>query len=196
VSGGSDNGGGDDADLAFTFQDGSGNVAINLQRRGGAVVAMALSPFASTIGTPGVPFTPLTVEDASVASSFTLRNLQSDTLFEHVAEVDNGNVLVVTEPTEDPFEQFFRLFYGAPGAILERRIVSAARTLGGATNIVFDVNGAELEARFTRVTKSFDGGFENLYGPGTLDVGDGTSVGFTEPGVDPKPPSGSRFTCF
>jgi hypothetical protein len=60
----------------------------------------------------------LTVVDASAIAGFSLQNLPVEV--EYVADVSNGEAIVVTEPMDPWGYSGFRLFYGTPSQMIER----------------------------------------------------------------------------
>src|SRR5262249_18439253 len=144
--------------------------------------AMGIGPASQKgfIGDPGVQMTPLTVLDPSAASSFTLRNLPGDVAIEYVADVEDGNVIVVTQPADAYTYDHFRAFFGPPAALGERRVSNVTRARRGGTDMTFTVAGTRFNAHFAfELMPAPDGGIISHPGPGTLDEG-GKSVGFTQ----------------
>lgn len=91
----------------------------------------------------------LEVVDESVLTGLRVRNLPGDVVVEYSARVDQTQRLVVTRPAHDWTYEDFRLFFGPPERIEERRVSSVERALdGGSTWIHFEVGGESAEAFF------------------------------------------------
>jgi hypothetical protein len=188
-----------DTDYSFTFEDGATTQALLVQRRGGAVTAMALGPADTRqfIGDPGATTEMLAVQDQSVISGFTLRNLPNEVTIEYVADVTDGTALVVTRPAVDWDYTDFRVFYGVDGPSLsERQVVNVLRARdGGSTEIQFTVDGATYIARFPWVLEpSGDGGVNGHPGQGTLDK-NGVPVAMNQRFPTPTTLSEFTFSC-
>jgi hypothetical protein len=199
VNGSGSSGGGADADYTFSFEEGFDAAtarALLIQRRGGATTAMALGPANSKgfIGDPGATTENLTVIDQASISSMTLRNLPGTVSIQYVADVDNGQVIVVTQPTDDATYKDFRVFYGTESAMVERTVIDVTRTKGSDTDIRFKVDGAEYIAHFTFNIVPTDGGVSAHPGPATLDTGTATLTA-TERRPIPTTLPGFSFTC-
>jgi hypothetical protein len=201
VIGSGSSGGPPDADYTFTFVEGFDAAtarSLLIQQRGGVVTAMALGPGSDKKFIPdGGPATgALTVLDDSVLSTFTLRNLPGTVSVQYVADVSDGHVIVVTQPTDDSDYTDFRLFYGASeSAMVERRVVNVTRTRSGSTDIQFEVDGATYTAHFTWVLDVSDAGIPISHpGDASLDAGTGTvPVNLRNP--TPTTLGGFSFTC-
>jgi hypothetical protein len=103
----------------------------------------------------------------SAITSMPLRNLPGSVTVEYAATLPDGQLMLVTRPTDDSAFTDFRLFLGPRDAIAERPVASVIRSRdGGSTKIVFGLDGAEATASFPVVL--VDGGFTP--GPATLTV--------------------------
>jgi hypothetical protein len=81
--------------------------------------AMSIGPAGAT--TDGL--TPLTLEDPSVISGFTLKNLSDPDGINFLAYVDDGTVILATHRVlEAPEENDARVFWGRPDDVRERRL--------------------------------------------------------------------------
>ena len=183
-------------DYSFSFDGDSGPVSLLIHRENGKATAMALGPEGKGfIGDPGLQTTPLTVLDDSAVSDFTLRNLPGDVTIEYVADTEDGDVMVVTHPTDDYDYTDFRMFYGRPPHLDERKVKAVNRSLDGDTSMVFLVGGTEYDASFTFVLMEGDGGLISHPGDGSLDEGSGKTVAFTQRWPTPTTLDGFSFTC-
>jgi hypothetical protein len=91
----------------------------------------------------------LTVLPSSAVAGMPVRNLPGDVTVEYVATLPDGELMLVTRPTDDWTYSDFRLFLGPTTAVLERVVTSVTRTRdGGTTYIVFDLDGAQATAYF------------------------------------------------
>jgi hypothetical protein len=198
VTGSGARGGSADADYAFTFEDGATTQALLVQLRGGAASGMALGPAGGRgyIGDPGATTEMLTVQDESVVSGFTLRNLPREIAIEYVADVTDGTALVVTRPETEWQYTDFRVFYGGDGAVLgERHVVSVLRARdGGSTDIQFIVDGATYTAHFPWAYELADGGMVGQPGPATLDK-NGVPVAMNRRFPNPTTLTDFTFSC-
>ena len=110
----------------------------------------------------------LTVLPSSAIAAMPLRNLPGTVFPEYVVSLPDGQVMLVTRPTDDWTYADFRLFLGPTTAVVERAVASVTRYKdGGTTDIVFDLDGAQADAYFPVV--SADAGFAQ--GPATLTIG-------------------------
>lgn len=94
---------GADVDYTLGYEDGASNSALLVQIRGGVTTGMALGPGDSRafLDVNDPDQVQLVVVDASVLNTMTLRNLPGDVYIEYVADVSNGDVIVVTRPLDD-----------------------------------------------------------------------------------------------
>jgi hypothetical protein len=105
------------------FADAGGARTLFIENPGGAVTAMALgsgslrAPLAADAGE-----TPLAVVDAGVVAAFEVQNLPA--VVEHVGDVSNGQVIVVTAPMDAGDTSGFRLFYGPADKMIEYAIAT------------------------------------------------------------------------
>jgi hypothetical protein len=126
-------------------------------------------------------------------ASFKIQNLP--VLVEYVADVSNGDSIVVTEPMDPWGYSGFRLFYGAPGQMIERAITNYDRGDYG-DDISFTVNGTMYTAYLTFAPFGPDAGngpFDP--GPPSLDTGAGGKVSITPRTPTPTSLPGFSFTC-
>jgi hypothetical protein len=198
LAGSGSSGGGADVDYNLMFEEGSGAATRSLliQRRGGVTTAMGIGHDPKGfIGSVALDET-LTVVGEDAISSYKLRNLPGDVTIDRVADVDNGNVIVVTHPTDDWTADDFRLFYGPEGNMVERHVYEAPGNRNGGIDIQFDVNGSRYTVQFTAtITPTDGGGVATHIGPGTLDAGGGTLHQVTERRPIPTTLPGFSFTC-
>ena len=162
---------------------------------------MALGPgnSRSFLGAPGAAQVPLTVVDAGVVSGFKLQNLPG--IVQHVADVSNGNAIVVTAPMDAWGTSGFRLFYGPAGKMVEYPIVMYNGDDYG--QYVSFLIGATTYNAFFNDPFEVDGGTGP--GPGSLYTGEGgpDPAFMTPPGAlrltervpTPTSLSGFSFTC-
>jgi hypothetical protein len=175
--------------------DGSNNQALIIQIRGRVTTAMAIGPGDSRafIGTANAGQQSLTVLDKSAISGMTLRNLPGDVVIEYVADVSNGDIIIVTRPQDDWTDTSFRVFYGTANAMLERPLISFSR--GNDTYITFQVDSAQYLAHFVLLFEPMDAGANVQHPPGTLESGDGSSWTITERLPTPIALPEFSFTC-
>jgi len=195
VSGSGQSGGTADRDYTFSYVDGTNNPALIIQIRGGVTTAMAVGPgdSRSFIGPADAGQQTLTVLDKSAISGMTLRNLPGDVFIEYVADVSNGNIIIVTRPQDDWTDKSFRVFYGTAQAMLERPLISFSR--GNDTYITFQVDSAQYLAHFVLTMAPADAGVNVQHPPGTLEPGDGSTWTITERLPTPTTLPEFSFTC-
>jgi len=195
VSGSGQSGGTADRDYTFSYVNGSNNQALLIQIRGGVTAAMALGPGDSRafVGAADSGQSALTVLDRSAISTMTLRNLPGDVVIEYVADVSNGNIVIVTRPQDDWTDKSFKVFYGTPNAMIERPLISFSR--GNDTYITFQVDSAPYLAHFVLTMEPADGGVNVQHPPGTLEPGDGSTWTLTERLPTPTALAEFSFTC-
>jgi len=113
----------------------------------------------------------LTVLPSSAIAGMPLKNFPGTIQVEYAATLPDGQILLVTRPTEDWSYTDFRLYLGPSNAVAERAVSSASRALdGGSTIIVFDYAGSQATASFRVI--AVDANFAP--GPATLTVGANT----------------------
>lgn len=88
----------------------------------------------------------LEVVGADALASLTVRNVPGNVVVEYDAMTPQGRRLFVTRPAIDWRYEDFRMFYGTPDRMTERRVASVAR--GSSTYITFDIDGASANAFF------------------------------------------------
>jgi len=185
------------ADYTFSFQDpfadASDARALLIQVRAGGVTAMALGPGDSrSFYAPDAGDESLTVVDASAIAGFSLQNLPVEV--EYVADVSNGEAIVVTEPMDPWGYSGFRLFYGTPSQMIERPIVAYNR--GDRDDYVsFAVDGAMYTADFTFAAFGSGGGGNTAPGPESLETDDAAMLPMTDRVPTPTTLSGFSFVC-
>jgi hypothetical protein len=182
-------------DYTFSYEDGANSQALIIQVRGGNATAMALGPSSSRAFIGGDPSQqPLTVLDPSAISGMALQNLPG--VIEYLADVADGNIIVVTRPMDGWTYTDFRLFYGSQDAMIERHIENVGRTLsvGSPTYITFDVGSEQYSVVFT-LTTDLDSGLVTGPGPGTLTTGNGATRAVTQRTPTPTALPGFAFTC-
>jgi len=195
VDGSGQSGGTADRDCTFSYEDGSNNQALLIHIGGGVTTAMALGPGDSRafIGAADAGQVALTVLDKSAISAMTLRNLPGDVYIEYVADVSNGNIVIVTRPQDDWTDTSFRVFYGTANAMLERPLINFSR--GDDTYITFQVDSAQYLAHFVMLFEPSDAGTNVQHLPGTLESGDGSTWTITERLPTPTALPEFSFTC-
>lgn len=164
------------------------NVAIAVSN-GKATSMSFASSGKSNPGDPGE--TSLTLVDASNVASLTIVNLPNE--IRYVADVSNGDVIVVTAPTlnDENGTPDERVFYGTTGAMIEHPLVSFEESDSGDANIAFSVGNETYTAHFTYVTNGTTGG----PGPGTLDAGSSGNYAVTQRSPTPTTLTELAFTC-
>jgi hypothetical protein len=184
------------ADYTFSFEDpfadASGLRALLIQVRGGVVTGMALGPGGSRsfLG-GGAGQVPLTVLDAGAVAGFKVADLPH--VPQLVADISNGDVIVITEPMDPWSYSGFRLFYGKPTQMIERPIVNYSQAVSGPADITFTIDSANYVLHTTYVFGP-DAGPLGTPGPATLDIGSGALTA-TLRLPTPQNLSGFSFTC-
>jgi hypothetical protein len=125
-------------------------LTVEVQVAGGRVTAMglfrgALATKTFAIGSMGET---LQVMSAADIAGFSLQNLPGTVSAIHVATTADGRWLVVTQPDVDAMVLDVRVFFGAPDALRERRVIPSAQPRSYAL-IEFDLDGQTATARFT-----------------------------------------------
>lgn len=114
----------------------------------------------------------LTVLDAATVAAMPLQNFPGNITVEYSATLPDGQILLVTRPTDDWTYADFRLFLGPSTGIVERAVSDVSRALdGGSTIIGFDWDGAQASASFRVVV--VDASFAP--GPASITVGSTTT---------------------
>ena len=113
----------------------------------------------------------------------------------YVADGADGEAIVVTSPLDDDLgSAAFRLFYGRPGAMVERPIVSFNQAQSGYPAIGFTV-GSQTYVMAIASAPSPDGGLFDVPGPVTVTPADGAAVTFTLRMPTPTTLAGFAFSC-
>jgi hypothetical protein len=106
---------------------------------------------------------------SEILYGFAVRDLPSEVVIEYVAKAESGELMLVVRPRDNWAYTDFRVFYGKPPQLPERRVDSVTRARdGGSTEIVFEVDMATARAYFP-VINSETNGFEP--GPASLALG-------------------------
>jgi hypothetical protein len=196
-SGGGGGGSAPDADYTFSFAapfaDAATGHALLIQKRGGAVTAVALGAFDSrAFYAPDAGDELLAIVDAGAIDGFATQDLPA--LVEHVADVNDGDSIVVTQPMDPWGYSGFRLFYGTPANMIERPITLYNR--GDTDDFVsFTVDGAVYTADFTFQAFGLVDASRPPAGPESLTLGDGGTLPMTERMPVPTSLSGFSFAC-
>jgi hypothetical protein len=195
VAGAGSSGGPPDADYTFSFEapfaDAAATAALVVQMRGGAITGMALGPGNSRSFFGAAGQTPLTVVDPTLVQSFSIQNLPS--VVEYMADIGSGDEVVITAPMDAATSADFRLFYGAPSAMIEYPITAYNLALSGFGDIAFSVGTATFTLHLT-ITAGVDASPLGMLGPGSLDTDRGTfPATFRVPTPTTLP--GFSFTC-
>jgi hypothetical protein len=171
---------------------------LTLQIAGGVATSMTLGPEGS--GKSGLEridagaATALTLVGASTVQGMPAVDLPG--AVSYVADAADGEAIVVTAPLEDDQgSAAFHLFYGTPGAMVERRIVSFEQSLSGYPTIGFAVGSQTYVMAISSVPPTSEGGLLEAPGPVTLATGDGGGVTFTLRLPTPTTLAGFTFTC-
>jgi hypothetical protein len=78
-----------------------------------------------------------------------VQNLANGVIIEYFAALEDGRTLLVTRPERDFGYEDFRLFFGAGGRLIERKVSRVERQRdGGTTEISFELEGAAALAYF------------------------------------------------
>jgi hypothetical protein len=183
-----------------TFESPDGSTAprdLAMQIAGGKATSMTLGPEGSAKSRiEGV--------DAGAAAALTLVGptavqgmpaIDLPGAVSYVADAASGEAIVVTAPLEDDQgSAAFHLFYGTPGAMVERPIVSFNQSLSGYPSIGFTV-GSQTYVMAISSVPAPDGGLFETPGPVTVTPGGGPGVIFTLRMPTPTSVSGFTFTC-
>jgi hypothetical protein len=197
VAGTGQSGGPPNADYTFSFQPpfaGAGDLrALLIQEQGGVVTGMALGPgnSKSFLGA-GPSQIALTVLDAGAVAGFKIHNLPN--IPQIVADVSNGDVIVITEPMDAWSYSGFRLFFGTSTNMIERPIVSYNQARSGPADITFTVGSTSYVLHTTYVIDP-DASPLGSPGPATLDTGGTGTLPATLRLPTPTSLSGFSFTC-
>jgi hypothetical protein len=138
-----------------------------IEQQGGKTTKMALAPDVGKGGfAPDAGDVPLTVLDGGTIQGFAIENLPN--VVTYVADVSNGEVLLIVEPEEPWSSEGERVFYGKPAAMIQYPL------LGDNPDccediIFFSVNGVKYTAD---LVFSPDPG--TIDGPSTLNAGSET----------------------
>jgi hypothetical protein len=190
VTGTGESGSPPNASYTLSFQDPSEASsmvrALLIQQSAGQATSMALGPGDSKSFTGG---TPLALLSASALTGLTLRN--EPNVVQFVADVSNGDAIVVVAPMDPYGSGDFRLFYGPPAQMAQRTITSYGADCCG-TSVVFQVGSASYTARFN--LEPAEGGLGGTPGPSTLDTGSAT-LDVTVKTPTPQTLTGFSFSC-
>jgi hypothetical protein len=197
LAGSGSSGGPPDADYVFNFEapfdDATSTTELAVQMRAGAITGIALGPgnSRSFFGAPDAGQISLTIVDPMTVMNFPVQNLPN--VVQYVADVSNGDAVVITSPMDVASSSDFRLFYGPPSQMVEYPITAYDLTLSGFGDIAFAVGSTTYTLHLTIVTGD-DAGLLGMLGPGSLDTGSAT---FTATFRSPAPTTltGFSFTC-
>jgi hypothetical protein len=113
----------------------------------------------------------------------------------YVADGADGHAIVITAPLENDLGSAdLHLFYGTPGAMIERPIVSFQQSLSGYPAIGFTV-GSQTYVMSIASAPPPEGGLLNAPGPVTVTPTGGAGVMFTLRMPTPTTLSGFTFAC-
>ncbi|HXJ22892.1 MAG TPA: hypothetical protein VMT03_21925 [Polyangia bacterium] len=134
----------------------AGAPAVNLlvQTDGTKAIAMALGPSDSKdfLGQADAGVSLLSVVPDSTVSALPIVNTPN--VISYIADVDNGDVLMTTVPmNQDPAAPNGgrSVFYGPPGDVAQRTVVSFQQSLSGTGTLVFMVDGVAYGLNFASV---------------------------------------------
>ena len=183
-----------------TFESADGSTGprdLAMQIAGGKATSMTLGPEGSAKsrieGVDAGPAAALTLVGSTAAQGMLAIDLPG--AVSYVADAANGEAIVVTAPLEDDEgSAAFHLFYGTPGAMIERPIVSYDQALSGYPAIGFTV-GSQTYVMAISSVPAPDGGPFAAPGPVTVTPGGGAGVIFTLRMPAPTSLSGFTFTC-
>ena len=128
--------------------DGSAPFTLKVEAPGGAAARMGIfrgdlhakGAKDFDIGTEGEV---LELVTAAAYGAHPVRNLPAATVVEYDASTEDGHRLVLMRPETDWGYEDFRLFYGTPDQMVERKLTSASR--GAATYLTFTMDGASYD---------------------------------------------------
>ncbi len=165
-----------------------------IERKAGKVSALRLSG-----GNPDSDSGALAILDEHAVETLPVYDFSTPVALETVAITDDGgHTLVVLRPQDKWSYSDFRVFYGPQPEMLERRVVSVARSNDGTTDIVFWVDGGTYHAHLPPSPPAPTSGDYPLI-RGTLDTGHGAlaltlALTLEEPAGERLPAAG--FACF
>ncbi len=176
---------------------GAGPRDLAIQIAGGAATSMTLGPEGSAKsrieGIDAGAAAALTLVGPTAVQGMPVIDLPG--AVSYVADAAKGEAIVVTAPLEDDQgSAAFRLFYGTPGAMVERPIVSFNQSLSGYPSIGFTV-GSQTYVMDISSVPAPDGGPFAAPGPVTVTPAGGAGVLFTLRMPTPTSLSGFTFTC-
>jgi hypothetical protein len=166
-----------------------------IQVVGGEATTMTLGPEGSgKAGLEGMDAgaaTLLTLVDPSAVAGMPVTDLPG--AVRYVADGSDGKAIVVTEPLEDDVAPAgFRLFYGQPGAMVERPITSFEQSLSGYPTFGFAVGALTYVMAISSIPS--EGALLEAPGPVTV-TGDGVSISFMLRLPTPSTVTDFTFTC-
>jgi hypothetical protein len=190
-------------DFTFSYQepsayfhpkaDGSDLRTLLVHTENGVATQMALggSNPKAFIGDPGAVSEMLTLVGVDAIAN--LKHVGLPGVIVYVADsTGTGNSIVITVPMDVYASTAWRLFYGLPGAMIERTITDAGQSMSGNANITFLVGPATFTAHFT---VAFDPDAGQVQGPASLDVGDAGTLPLTLRIPTPETLGGFTFAC-
>jgi hypothetical protein len=181
-----------------TFQAPDGSTTpmdLTIELASGTATSMTIGPEGSgKMGLEGIDAgapTVLKLGSASTVAGMPATDLPGEV--DYVADGADGNAIVVTSPLDnDEGTAAFHLFYGPPGAMVERPITSFEQALCCYPTIAFTV--ASKTYTMAIASMPSDGGLGEDPGPVTLTTPTGT-VAFTLRVPNPKTLAGFTFSC-
>ena len=88
----------------------------------------------------------LTVADASIVLGMAIENLPR--VVRDLVEIENGDVVIITNPMDDTAYETLRLYHGPPSALVERTIASFGQSRSGDATVSFFVGGTPAQLMF------------------------------------------------
>ncbi len=183
VAGSGSNG---DSEVVATVSDPNAPFALKVESANGVAKRMGvfrgeLNDKSFEIGEKGDV---LELVDATVYGGLTVENIPGGAVVEFAASTTDGERIIVTQPAVDGTYEDYKVFFGAPPTLLERKLVSASG--GGSYYFTFLVDGAEVTAVFRT---------PRHYLPPELQTGS-TTKPLTMFAADAGPPTaGLEFLC-
>lgn len=123
----------------------------------------------------------------SAIAGYAVRNVAGDVEIAYDATAPDGRRILVTHPKVDAKVTDYRVFFGSPPSMIERRLISFQP--GGSSYVTFDDGGVERTAVFPSGPNTSSGRAPRLIdAQGTVPLSPGSR--------DPGPPGALSFLCF
>ncbi len=190
-------------ELLFTFEPPAGDIStardLLVETTGGVADAMALGPADSKAfldqSPPGV--TALTLVDPATVSG--LATVNTPNVIADVADVSNGDVLLITNPMNEDLTALgggIAIFYGPPGAVAQRTVTAFEQGGDGEGTVTFLVDGTPYVLTLGVSYEGPDAGVLGTIVPDGITPQGGAGLATTLRSPTPtSAPPGLSFTC-